>query len=374
MGLVSPPMSATLKRRAAAAAAAAATARLPACDAVLAAHEVDWLTSLRLLAHRRRARDDDGYGGMPYNPAQQKQYLSGQRYQYPPAQHQYPHAQQSQYLTAQQSQHSPAEQSQPPPAEQQQYALPLPPQSFLAKSVTLPSGAAVAQDGGEDSEAKPSSMAKKVKNANYMSPRSLSEHPMDVHNLARVIAPHVLYAVTKSPSFSGEPMVAVACVEDLIQYNEEMCMGGVAAEAVRLETEQMASAAQMATSGVRGPFVVHHRNMVQVGFQQPDGRILGVAQILAARDGAGNNNGNGIKGIDGIDISIPRMRVIAKLRQTTGAGGEEGTTLDWLRESDGRVLDRGDGSRIVDMAAAQRGWMTREDREDPRYPHNIARA
>ncbi|KAI0482791.1 rho-type GTPase-activating protein [Xylariaceae sp. FL0804] len=47
---------------------------------------------------------------------------------------------------------------------------------------------------------------------------------MDVHNLARVIAPNVLYAVTKSPSFSDEPMVAVACVEDLIQYNEEMCM------------------------------------------------------------------------------------------------------------------------------------------------------
>ncbi|KAH9902250.1 rho-type GTPase-activating protein [Xylariomycetidae sp. FL2044] len=47
---------------------------------------------------------------------------------------------------------------------------------------------------------------------------------MDVHNLARVIAPNVLYTTTKSPSFSDEPMVAVACVEELIQYNEEMCM------------------------------------------------------------------------------------------------------------------------------------------------------
>ncbi|KAI0383842.1 RhoGAP-domain-containing protein [Hypomontagnella monticulosa] len=47
---------------------------------------------------------------------------------------------------------------------------------------------------------------------------------MDVHNLARVIAPNVLYTNEKSPSFSDEPMTAVACVETLIQYNEEMCM------------------------------------------------------------------------------------------------------------------------------------------------------
>ncbi|KAI1345126.1 rho-type GTPase-activating protein [Xylariaceae sp. FL0016] len=47
---------------------------------------------------------------------------------------------------------------------------------------------------------------------------------MDVHNLARVIAPNVLYTRNKSPSFSDEPMTAVACVEDLIQFNEEMCM------------------------------------------------------------------------------------------------------------------------------------------------------
>ncbi|KAI1383191.1 RhoGAP-domain-containing protein [Hypoxylon trugodes] len=47
---------------------------------------------------------------------------------------------------------------------------------------------------------------------------------MDVHNLARVIAPNVLYTTEKSPSFSDEPMTAVACVEELIQYNEEMCM------------------------------------------------------------------------------------------------------------------------------------------------------
>lgn len=49
---------------------------------------------------------------------------------------------------------------------------------------------------------------------------------MDVHNLARVIAPNVLYTTNKSPSFSDEPMVAVACVEELIQFNEEMCMVG----------------------------------------------------------------------------------------------------------------------------------------------------
>ncbi|KAI6093785.1 RhoGAP-domain-containing protein [Hypoxylon rubiginosum] len=47
---------------------------------------------------------------------------------------------------------------------------------------------------------------------------------MDVHNLARVIAPNVLYTNHKSPSFSDEPMTAVACVEELIQFNEEMCM------------------------------------------------------------------------------------------------------------------------------------------------------
>ncbi|OTA96987.1 hypothetical protein M434DRAFT_66672 [Hypoxylon sp. CO27-5] len=47
---------------------------------------------------------------------------------------------------------------------------------------------------------------------------------MDVHNLARVIAPNILYTNEKSPSFSDEPMIAVACVEELIQFNEEMCM------------------------------------------------------------------------------------------------------------------------------------------------------
>ncbi|KAH8676327.1 RhoGAP domain-containing protein [Xylariales sp. PMI_506] len=47
---------------------------------------------------------------------------------------------------------------------------------------------------------------------------------MDVHNLARVIAPNILYCNNKSPSFSDEPMTAVTCVEELIQFNEEMCM------------------------------------------------------------------------------------------------------------------------------------------------------
>lgn len=47
---------------------------------------------------------------------------------------------------------------------------------------------------------------------------------MDVHNLARVIAPNILRINTKSASFSDEPMTVVACVEELIQSNEEMCM------------------------------------------------------------------------------------------------------------------------------------------------------
>ncbi|KAH6646451.1 hypothetical protein BKA67DRAFT_103965 [Truncatella angustata] len=47
---------------------------------------------------------------------------------------------------------------------------------------------------------------------------------MDVHNLARVMAPNILYCGQTSPSFSDEPMTAVACVEELIQWNEEMCM------------------------------------------------------------------------------------------------------------------------------------------------------
>ncbi|KAI0402739.1 rho-type GTPase-activating protein 1 [Xylaria palmicola] len=47
---------------------------------------------------------------------------------------------------------------------------------------------------------------------------------MDVHNLARVIAPNILRMNTKSASFTDEPMTVVACVEELIQSNEEMCM------------------------------------------------------------------------------------------------------------------------------------------------------
>ncbi|KAI1437534.1 RhoGAP-domain-containing protein [Xylaria sp. CBS 124048] len=47
---------------------------------------------------------------------------------------------------------------------------------------------------------------------------------MDVHNLARVIAPNILRMNTRNATFSDEPMVIVACVEELIQSNEEMCM------------------------------------------------------------------------------------------------------------------------------------------------------
>ncbi|KAI0022202.1 rho-type GTPase-activating protein [Xylariomycetidae sp. FL0641] len=47
---------------------------------------------------------------------------------------------------------------------------------------------------------------------------------MDVHNLARVMAPNILFNNLQPPTFSDEPMTAVACVEELIQFNEEMCM------------------------------------------------------------------------------------------------------------------------------------------------------
>ncbi|KAI0972535.1 rho-type GTPase-activating protein 1 [Xylaria arbuscula] len=47
---------------------------------------------------------------------------------------------------------------------------------------------------------------------------------MDVHNLARVIAPNILRLNTKSASFTDEPMTVVSCVEELIESNEEMCM------------------------------------------------------------------------------------------------------------------------------------------------------
>ncbi|KAI4596224.1 hypothetical protein KJ359_005731 [Pestalotiopsis sp. 9143b] len=47
---------------------------------------------------------------------------------------------------------------------------------------------------------------------------------MDIHNLARVMAPNILYCAQSGPSFSDEPMTAVSCVEELIQWNEEICM------------------------------------------------------------------------------------------------------------------------------------------------------
>ncbi|KAI1322190.1 RhoGAP-domain-containing protein [Xylariaceae sp. FL0255] len=47
---------------------------------------------------------------------------------------------------------------------------------------------------------------------------------MDVHNLARVIAPNILRDNNKNASFSDEPMAVVRCVQELLQYNEEMCM------------------------------------------------------------------------------------------------------------------------------------------------------
>ncbi|KAI0473477.1 hypothetical protein GGR56DRAFT_533513 [Xylariaceae sp. FL0804] len=144
---------------------------------------------------------------------------------------------------------------------------------------------------------------------------------------------------------------------------------------MRLETEQIAGAIQMAIDGNRGPFVVNHNTMWQVGFEQPDGRVLSVLQCLEVRDAdnkkngnkSGNDNGDSLEGIPGIDISIPQGRVIAKLRET----GEGSNTLNWLREADDGVLDRGDGRRFVDMAAAQRGWMTPEQLEDPRYAETL---
>lgn len=47
---------------------------------------------------------------------------------------------------------------------------------------------------------------------------------MDVHNLATVIAPNILYSNTKTLQLDGDPYSVVEAVQDLITYNEEMCL------------------------------------------------------------------------------------------------------------------------------------------------------
>ena len=50
---------------------------------------------------------------------------------------------------------------------------------------------------------------------------------MDIKNLATVIAPNVLYSSNKAPGLDSEPMYAINTVEDLINFNEEMCLVSV---------------------------------------------------------------------------------------------------------------------------------------------------
>lgn len=47
---------------------------------------------------------------------------------------------------------------------------------------------------------------------------------MDIKNLATVIAPNILYSSNKTPGLDSEPMFAINAVEDLINFNEEMCL------------------------------------------------------------------------------------------------------------------------------------------------------
>lgn len=47
---------------------------------------------------------------------------------------------------------------------------------------------------------------------------------MDIKNLATVIAPNILYSSSKVAGLDMEPMFAVNAVEDLITFNEEMCL------------------------------------------------------------------------------------------------------------------------------------------------------
>ncbi|KAJ2907033.1 rho-type GTPase-activating protein 1 [Zalerion maritima] len=47
---------------------------------------------------------------------------------------------------------------------------------------------------------------------------------MDIKNLSTVIAPNILYSSSRAPGLDSEPMFAINAVEDLINFNEEMCL------------------------------------------------------------------------------------------------------------------------------------------------------
>ncbi|TGJ86963.1 hypothetical protein E0Z10_g1812 [Xylaria hypoxylon] len=73
---------------------------------------------------------------------------------------------------------------------------------------------------------------------------------MDVHNLARVIAPNVLRMNTKSASFSDEPMTVVSCVEELIQSNEEMCMVPAEVMGILSDSSLFSNSGEMTTKEI----------------------------------------------------------------------------------------------------------------------------
>ena len=47
---------------------------------------------------------------------------------------------------------------------------------------------------------------------------------MDIKNLATVIAPNILFANDKAPALDSDHMYAIAAVEMLVNYLEEMCL------------------------------------------------------------------------------------------------------------------------------------------------------
>ncbi|RWA11391.1 hypothetical protein EKO27_g3722 [Xylaria grammica] len=73
---------------------------------------------------------------------------------------------------------------------------------------------------------------------------------MDVHNLARVIAPNILRMNTKSASFSDEPMTVVSCVEELIQSNEEMCMVPAEVMGILSDSSLFSNSGEMTTKEI----------------------------------------------------------------------------------------------------------------------------
>ncbi|EMR61558.1 putative rho-type gtpase-activating protein 1 protein [Eutypa lata UCREL1] len=134
---------------------------------------------------------------------------------------------------------------------------------------------------------------------------------MDVHNLARVIAPNVLYTNNKAPSFSDEPMTAVACVEELIQNIEEMCMvpaelmdvlgdstlwsgnGDITTKEILKRIEGRAPSGnpkQYDASDKRGVFVPYNKNRLFHSPQIKERHRSGAVPRMALRDKTRNMN------------------------------------------------------------------------------------